>query len=86
MASEADVEPTQTQSQSTEVDINSWKLNEKSDSEVWGKLHAMKDGIIDIGEANNYQSNHGHTFHNHFSPLKWPTVADRFDRQHIHSG
>lgn len=52
MASEADMEPTQTQSQSTEVDINSWKLNE-NDSEAWGKLFAVKEGIKDIGETNN---------------------------------
>lgn len=53
MASDAENEPTQTQSQSNDVDTNGWELRE-SESEIWGRLIAMNKILQDVGETNEY--------------------------------
>lgn len=51
MASEGDMEPAQTQSQSNEIDTNGLILHE-NETEVWGRLIAKNTALVNYGEAN----------------------------------
>lgn len=51
MASEGDMEPAQTQSQSNDIDTNGLILHE-NETEVWGRLIAKNTALVNYGEAN----------------------------------